>query len=108
MAKSLKVGMLVDTYLPVIGGAEIHVLELSRALRTTGVSPVVCTATASDGEAQQDEFPVTRIPALHYAGWRTWLRLPFALPALAALHPQRGCGALSLHFLYVHAGHRAG
>jgi glycosyltransferase involved in cell wall biosynthesis len=31
---------------------------------------------------QHDEFPVRRIPALHYSGWSTWLRLPFALPAL--------------------------
>jgi len=74
--------MLVDTYLPVIGGAEIHVLELSRALRASGDSPVVCTATSSDGDPQQDEFSVTRLPALQYAGWRTWLRLPFSLPAL--------------------------
>jgi glycosyltransferase involved in cell wall biosynthesis len=82
MAESLRIGMLVDTYLPVIGGAEIHVLELSRALRASGDTPVVCTATSSDGDPQQGEFPVTRIPALHYSGWRTWLRLPFALPAL--------------------------
>lgn len=82
MAEPLKVGMLVDTYLPVIGGAEIHVLELSRALRTAGVSPVVCTATACGADPQPDEFPVTRIPALHYSGLRTWLRLPFALPKL--------------------------
>jgi len=82
MAESMKIGMLVDTYLPVIGGAEIHVLELSRALSASGTTPVVCTATTSDGDPRQEEFPVTRIPALHYSGWRTWLRLPFALPAL--------------------------
>lgn len=82
MAAPLKVGMLVDTYLPVIGGAEIHVLELSRALRVSGITPVVCTATLTDENPQQEEFPVTRIPALHYTGWRTWLQLPFALPAL--------------------------
>lgn len=82
MSESLKVGMLVDTYLPVIGGAEIHVLELSRALRASGITPVVCTASSSDGNGKQDEFLVTRIPALHYSGWRTWLRLPFALPGL--------------------------
>jgi glycosyltransferase involved in cell wall biosynthesis len=82
MAESLKIGMLVDTYLPVIGGAEIHVLELSRALRSGGSNPVVCTATAAQRDTNQEEFTVTRIPALKYAGWRTWLRLPFALPAL--------------------------
>jgi glycosyltransferase involved in cell wall biosynthesis len=82
MANTLRIGMLVDTYLPIIGGAEIHVLELSRALRVIGATPIVCTGTSPDGDGRQDEIPVTRIPALHYAGWRTWLRLPFALPAL--------------------------
>jgi glycosyltransferase involved in cell wall biosynthesis len=82
MTKSLKIGMLVDTYLPVIGGAEIHVLELSRALRARGHLPSVCTATVSNGDAGQEEFPVTRIPALRYQGWTTWLRLPFVLPRL--------------------------
>jgi glycosyltransferase involved in cell wall biosynthesis len=82
MADPLKIGMLVDTYLPVIGGAEIHVLELSRALRAIGITPVVCTATTSEGNAHQEEFPVRRIPALHYTGLRTWLRLPLALPEL--------------------------
>ncbi|HCC79361.1 MAG: hypothetical protein A2X25_06550 [Chloroflexi bacterium GWB2_49_20] len=82
MAEPLKIGMLVDTYLPVIGGAEIHVLELSRALQDCGYAPVVCTASLSEGDPVNEEFPVTRIPALHYSGWSTWLRLPFALPAL--------------------------
>ena len=82
MADPLRVGMLVDTYLPVIGGAEIHVLELSRALRLIGLTPMVCTATASDGDLQHEEIQVTRIPALHYSGWSTWLKLPFALPEL--------------------------
>ena len=82
MADPLRIGMLVDTYLPVIGGAEIHVLELSRALRAIGLTPMVCTATFSDGDPHFEEIPVTRIPALKYSGWSTWLRLPFALPEL--------------------------
>jgi glycosyltransferase involved in cell wall biosynthesis len=82
MAESLKIGMLVDTYLPVIGGAEIHVLELCRALRTLGHVPIVCTASVPGGDPDEDEFPVTRIPGLRYSGWTTWLRLPFALPGL--------------------------
>ncbi|MFH2039041.1 MAG: glycosyltransferase family 4 protein, partial [Chloroflexota bacterium] len=67
---------------PVIGGAEVHVLELSRALRAIGLTPMVCTATFSDNDLQDEENPVTRIPALHYSGWSTWLRLPFAVPQL--------------------------
>ncbi|MFH2040493.1 MAG: glycosyltransferase family 4 protein [Chloroflexota bacterium] len=82
MVDSLRVGMLVDTYLPFIGGAEVHVLELSRALRAIGLTPMVCTATLSDNDQQHEEIPVTRIPALQYSGWSTWLRLPFAVPQL--------------------------
>ena len=40
----MKIGMLVDTYLPILGGAEVHVLELSRALRQAGFEIAVCTA----------------------------------------------------------------
>jgi glycosyltransferase involved in cell wall biosynthesis len=40
----MKIGMLVDTYLPILGGAEVHVLELSRALRRQGYEISVCTA----------------------------------------------------------------
>jgi len=40
----VKIGMLVDTYLPILGGAEIHVLELSRALRQQGFEIAICTA----------------------------------------------------------------
>lgn len=82
MSSGLKIGMLVDTYLPVIGGAEVHVLELSRALRSMGHSPSVCTGTASHTTSSEEEFQVTRLPALRYSGWTTWLKLPFALPAL--------------------------
>jgi 1,2-diacylglycerol 3-alpha-glucosyltransferase len=98
MAEQLKVGMLVDTYLPVIGGAEIHVLELSRALRTAGHTPLICTATKPDPEISSDEFPVSRIPALQYAGWMTWLRLPFALPRLIRFI--RGVDIVHCHYTF--------
>ena len=82
MSDKLKVGMLVDTYLPVIGGAEIHVLELSKALQPLVQEIQVCTATPAGEEPIPGDFQVTRIPALGYAGWKSWLKLPFALPAL--------------------------
>jgi glycosyltransferase involved in cell wall biosynthesis len=82
MANPLKIGMLVDTYLPVIGGAEIHVLELSRALKKAGCLPYVCTASAQGGNSEMEEFPVTRIPSLCYTGWKTWLKFPISLGEL--------------------------
>ena len=82
MSDKLKIGMVVDTYLPVIGGAEIHVLELSKALQPLVQEIRVCTGSPAGIESIPDQFPVTRIPSLGYSGWKTWLKLPFALPAL--------------------------
>ncbi len=78
----MKVGMLVDTYLPIIGGAEIHVLELSRALNKLGFEISICTAVGAGKEKFEDEFPVTRLPGLVGGNWRALLGLPKALPQL--------------------------
>ena len=53
----MKIGMLVDTYLPILGGAEVHVLELSRALRAQGDEVAVCTAVP--GEKPASANPVS-------------------------------------------------
>jgi glycosyltransferase involved in cell wall biosynthesis len=61
----MKIGMLVDTYLPILGGAEVHVLELSRALRQQGYEITVCTAVP-DKEAMaanREAFTLTPIPS---------------------------------------------
>jgi glycosyltransferase involved in cell wall biosynthesis len=79
----MKIGMLVDTYLPILGGAEVHVLELSRALRRQGYEVSVCTAIP--GEVQtNEEFPTLRLPMLVGGGWRAVLGIPWALPRLVA------------------------
>ncbi|MBW8011842.1 MAG: glycosyltransferase family 4 protein [Chloroflexi bacterium] len=78
----MKIGMLVDTYLPIMGGAEIHVLELSRALSVLGFEIEVCTAVAAEGQAVDQEFPVLRLPDLFGGGWRAFLKIPFTLPRL--------------------------
>jgi glycosyltransferase involved in cell wall biosynthesis len=77
----MKIGMLVDTYLPIMGGAEIHTLELSRALRLQGHTVSVCTAMPPGG-APDDEFSVLRLPVLNGGGRRAFLRSPLALPRL--------------------------
>lgn len=91
----MKIGMLVDTYLPIMGGAEIHVLELSRALQALGYEIEVCTAVpGADGslpdagepaESPSNEFypPALRLPGLVGGGWRALLALPRSLPGLA-------------------------
>lgn len=77
-----KIGMLVDTYLPIIGGAEIHVLELSRALHSLGYEVEICTAAAAGGAHDPEEFPVLRLPELTGGNWRALLGIPKILPKL--------------------------
>jgi glycosyltransferase involved in cell wall biosynthesis len=101
----MKIGMLVDTYLPILGGAEVHVLELSRALRAQGDDVTICTAVEKNsgiagGEAARnarktfppfpleggmgEEFPTLRLPMLKGGGWRAVAAIPLALPRLVA------------------------
>ncbi len=94
----MKIGMLVDTYLPILGGAEVHVLELSRALSQMGYDVSICTAvpdspTHPPGPLERggagvggrtDSFPVVRLPGLKGGSWRALLHLPEALPGLVA------------------------
>lgn len=60
----MKIGMVSDTYIPKIGGAEIHVRELTAALRKGGHDVEVLTTTS--GEPEIDGAPVTR---LSYSPW---------------------------------------
>lgn len=77
------IGMLIDTYLPIIGGAEIHVLELSRALAREGYQVKICTAVPDGSEQTHSEFEVTRIPSLSGGHWRAFLSIIKDLPNLA-------------------------
>ena len=105
MGDKLKIGMLVDTYLPVIGGAEIHVFELSKALHPLVQEINICTASPPGENPAAEEFPVTRIPSLGYAGWKTWLKLPFSLPALIRFI--RKVDVVHCHYTFYpfHVGH---
>ncbi|MUV88799.1 glycosyltransferase [Halapricum sp. CBA1109] len=60
----MKIGMVSDTFHPKVGGAEIHVKELSKALRNRGHEVSVLTFT--DGNDTVEELPVTR---LQYSPW---------------------------------------
>ncbi|MCI0519089.1 MAG: glycosyltransferase family 4 protein [Chloroflexi bacterium] len=94
----MKAGMLVDTYLPIMGGAEIHTLELSRALRARGVQVSVCTAMPA-AESAGDEFPTLRLPALNGGGRRAFLRIPLALPQLWRFI--RGVDVVHCHYSFL-------
>jgi glycosyltransferase involved in cell wall biosynthesis len=54
----MKIGMISDTFLPQIGGAEIHVYRLSRTLRDLGHNVKIFTNT--EGEWDVDGFKVIR------------------------------------------------
>jgi len=83
----MKIGMWVDTYLPIMGGAEIHVLELSRALKELGHEVQVVTAVAGEPGAKE-EFPAARLPGLAGGGWRAFVRLWLSIPRLVRLARQ--------------------
>jgi glycosyltransferase involved in cell wall biosynthesis len=78
----MKIAMLIDTYLPIIGGAEIHVTELSRALRNFGHEVKICTAVSSFTGEVEEEFPVIRFPMLNGGGRRAFVNIPRAIPGL--------------------------
>jgi glycosyltransferase involved in cell wall biosynthesis len=79
----MRIGMLIDTYLPDIGGAEIHVLELSRALQSQGHDISILTATPLKSESEPpSEFPLLRLPGLTGGGRRAFINSFLAIPKL--------------------------
>lgn len=93
----MRVGMLVDTFIPQIGGAELHVLELSRALRKMGVDISICTATP--GPNLIDGFPVIRVPALTGGSGHRALTSFLTWPLLASFI--RKVDILHCHYTYL-------
>lgn len=77
----MKIGMFSDTFLPLHGGAEIHILELSRALRMAGHHVEIYTAT--NGAPFEAGFAVMRIPELAGGGRKALEHVPIILPQLA-------------------------
>lgn len=62
----MNVGMVSDSFSPIVGGAEIHVEELSKALQKKGHQVEVLTCT--DGPDSIGNIPVTR---LQYSPWNS-------------------------------------
>jgi len=79
----MKILMVQDTFLPKLGGAEIHVWKLSRALRQRGHK--IAIATATGGSPEVDGFQVYRFPLLASQGKRALIALPLYLPTIARL-----------------------
>ncbi|MDI6773165.1 MAG: glycosyltransferase family 4 protein [bacterium] len=79
----MKVLLAQETFLPKLGGAEVHVWQLSRVLRSRGCE--ITIATATPGETQHDGIPVYRFPLLRSQGPKAIAALPIYLPRLATL-----------------------
>ena len=95
----MRIGMVGDTFLPLTGGAEYHILEISRALRKMGYDIAILTAVPGDREVEG--FQVTRLPGLDGSSFRTLMHLPFALPRFAKFI--QACDVVHCHYSYLFA-----
>lgn len=78
--KIMKVLITQDTFLPLLGGAEVHAWKLSKALSTRGHQITIVTATP--GPQVIDELQVHRFPLLQSQGKKGIVALPFYLPKI--------------------------
>lgn len=74
--------MCIDTFLPLIGGAEIHALELAKALQLLGDSVGVCTATP--GLDTVDGIPIRRLPYFNVSSGRHAFKAPLDFPRMCS------------------------
>lgn len=82
----MRVLMVQDTFLPKLGGAEVHVWKLSKTLHKRGHE--VTIATSTEGKQVVDGLMTHRFPYLQSQGKKAILALPFYLPILAHLVAQ--------------------
>lgn len=79
----MRILMTQDTFFPKIGGAEVHVWKLSKALIRLGHHVTVVTTTP--GKCIFDGIRCYRFPLLQSQGKRAVITLPFYLPRLVKL-----------------------
>ena len=90
----MKVLMVQDTFLPKVGGAEIHVWKLTKALTVQGHQITIITATP--GPSIVGGVQVYRFPHLQSQGKRAVAALPLYLPQLIGL--VRNCEIVHGHY----------
>lgn len=80
----MRILMVQETFLPLVGGAELHVLRLAQALQARGHE--VRVVTASLGPREWEGVPVVRLPFLAGRGRRSVATVPlgylFLLPQI--------------------------
>ena len=67
--------MVQETFLPHVGGAELHVLRIAQALQARGHA--VSVVTACPGPRVCEGVPVIRLPFLEGRGRRSFVTVPF-------------------------------
>lgn len=80
MSSEHRVLLVQESYLPSVGGAELHVYHIARCLREQG--RVVRIATATPGPAHESGVPVDRVPAFSHQGRRAPLTFLQTLPGV--------------------------
>lgn len=80
MAPERRVLLVQESYLPSVGGAELHVYHIARCLSEQGWA--VRIATATPGPARQSGVPVDRVPVFSHQGRRAPLTLLQTLPGV--------------------------
>jgi glycosyltransferase involved in cell wall biosynthesis len=80
---TMKILMAQDTFLPKLGGAEVHVWKLSKVLSARGHQVTIITATP--GRSVIDGINVYRFPLLQSQGKQAIISLSLYLPKLVTL-----------------------
>lgn len=75
--------LVQESFLPLLGGAELHVLKLGQALQRIGFRVTVLTATP--GPSMWDGLPVVRMPFLDHQGRLSPVTRPLGLLLLRHL-----------------------
>lgn len=97
LARSLRVALVSDWYLPRIGGIETHIQDLALTLRAHGHVPHIITATK--GPPAPQGLPVHRLDVPLLPGWCTLFR-PRDLDPLRAVLLRHPFDVIHAHSLY--------
>jgi glycosyltransferase involved in cell wall biosynthesis len=81
----MNIGMVTDSYLPILGGAEIHINKLSKFLNLAGHKVEIFAL--NPGEIELDGIKVIRNPRpVYYLKYRVWHFIPYLIKNIVLLY----------------------
>lgn len=94
----MNIGIITDSYLPIIGGAEIHINKLSKFLHIAGYN--VAIYTLNPGENEIEGIKVIRNPRPeNYLKYRLWYFIPYLIKNIIHLYRfSKGKQILHCHY----------